>query len=413
MRLQQVRFQEILAGVVTLSVFLATTHAPGDEAALTRTRVAEIVKLAPAARVAQFETAVFGAAVTAAGVLSLENPVLSGLGGVRFNPDGSRPFSGTATLSWPIELGGQRGARVEAAKAEYRSAMASAESGARRLLLGALLQHQLVLRDEREVALFSERHALSQRFYAAAQRRRAAGSVPELDVALAAMQEKQDASSRASAEGAREADRLALLALLGLSAPSGVEGALVPEGEPPPLAALMQGVGQRVEVRAATAALDAAQAEAVRARSGRWPAVNLLAQYERDDGANIGLLGLAIPIPVLNANRTEVATSAAEVQAATARVAQSRVLVEGQIKELYARYLATQAAMDSLAPTEALASRAVSLATRGYELGENDLPSVLLVRREAIAVQAALLEAQHTHAAVKLELLVTAGRNPE
>jgi len=55
----------------------------------------------------------------------------------------------------------------------------------------------------------------------------------------------------------------------------------------------------------------------------------------------------------------------------------------------------------------------VSLATRGYELGENDLPSVLLVRREAIAVQAALLDVQQTHSAVKIELLVTAGRNPQ
>jgi outer membrane protein, heavy metal efflux system len=411
MRLQ-VCFQKILATALAISTFLATADAHADEVALTRRRVAELVKAAPAARVAQLEAAVFGAAATAAGVFSLENPVVSGLAGARFNPDGSRPFTGQAALAWPIDLGGQRGARIEGAKAEHRAALASAESGARRVLFGALLQHQLVLRDEREVALFSDRHALSQRFYAAAQRRQAAGGVPELDVALAAMQEKQDASSKASAEGAREADLLALLTLLGLSGPSVVEGALVPEGDPPPLAALVQSIDQRAEVRAARAALDAAQALAARARTGRWPTLSLLAQYERDDGANIGLLGLAIPIPVLNPNQAEVATSAAEVGAAAARAAQSRTVAEGQLKELYARYLATKAAMDALAPTEALASRAVSLATRGYELGENDLPSVLLVRREAIAVQAALLEVQHTHAAVKIELLVTAGRDP-
>ena len=59
-----------------------------------------------------------------------------------------------------------------------------------------------------------------------------------------------------------------------------------------------------------------------------------------------------------------------------------------------------------------LASQAVDLATRGYELGENDLASVLLVRREAIEAQAALLDAEHTHAAAKIELLVAAGRLP-
>lgn len=412
----RVFFARFASAVVVLSLFLASARAraDGEETSLTRRRVAELVKAAPATRVTQFEAAVFGAAVTAAGVFSLDNPVISGLVGSRFNPDGSRPLSGQATLSWPIDLGGQRGARVEGAKAQHRAALASAESGNRRILLGVLLQHQLVLRDEREVALFTDRHALSQRFYAAAQRRQAAGGVPELDVALAAMQEKQDASSKASAEGAREADLLALLALLGLSSPpSIVEGPLVPEEDPPPLAVLMQTVDQRVEVRAATAALDAAQAQATRARTARWPTVSLQGQYERDDGADIAMIGLAIPIPVLNANRAEVATSAAEVDAAEARAVQSRVMVEGQLKELYARYLATKAAMDSLAPAEALASRAVSLATRGYELGENDLPSVLLVRREAIAVQAALLEAQHAHATAKIELLVTAGKDPQ
>ena len=140
--------------------------------------------------------------------------------------------------------------------------------------------------------------------------------------------------------------------------------------------------------------------------------MNVLAQYERDDGANIGLVGLAIPIPLLNANRVEVATSAAEIDAAEARMAQSLLVAGGQSQELYARYLATKAAMDALAPTEALATRAVNLATRGYELGENDLASVLLVRREAIQVQAALLEVQHGHSAVKIELLVMAGRIP-
>jgi cobalt-zinc-cadmium efflux system outer membrane protein len=66
-----------------------------------------------------------------------------------------------------------------------------------------------------------------------------------------------------------------------------------------------------------------------------------------------------------------------------------------------------------LAPTAALASRAVNLATRGYELGENDLASVLLVRREAIEVEETLLETQHAHAIVKIELLILAGRVPQ
>jgi outer membrane protein, heavy metal efflux system len=403
----------IAAIAAALTLFLLSGHAHAQHAALTRQRVAELVRIAPATRVAQLEAKVSEAAVTAAGVLSLENPVVSGMGGVRFNPDGSRPFNGVATLSWPVDIGGKHDARVEAAKAEYRAATASAAGDERRLLLGALLQHQLVLLDERQVAIAAARHALSERVYAAAQRRHAAGGVPELDVALAAMQEKRDAPSKATALGSRDADKLVLATLLGLSTNPAVEGSLVPEGEPPPLAMLIERADQRPDVRAATAAVEAAQAKSARERATRWPTINVLAQYERDDGANIGLLGLAVPIPVLNANRVEVATTAAEVNAAKARVTQSRTAAGGHIKELYARYLATKAATDSLAPTAALATRAVTLATRGYELGENDLASVLLVRREAIESEAALLEAQHAHAAVKLELLVTAGKVPQ
>jgi outer membrane protein, heavy metal efflux system len=415
MSVHQFCFRKMRAAGVALHIIICGTSYAGaekEQPALTRSRVIELVKDAPGTRVTRSEAAVLGAAVTAAGVLSLENPVLSGLGGQRFNPDGSRTLSAQASLSWPVELGGQRGARRDQAKAEHRAAIVSAEGGVRQILLGALLQHQQVLRDEREVALAAERHALSERFYAAALRRRA-GSVPELDVALAAMQEKQDASSAATAEGARAADQLALAALLGLSTPAPVEGSLVPAGEPPPVATAMVGIEQLVGVRAATAALDAVHARSARARAARWPTLNVLAQYQREEQADIALVGLAIPIPILNANRGDVATTAAEVELARARVAQSIIAANGQILELYARYLSTKAAMDTLAPTEVLATRAVSLATRGYELGENDLMSVLLVRREAIAAQAALLDVQHTHAAVKLELLVTAGKDPQ
>ena len=404
--------QGVVALSATLTFSLFSAAARGEDGSLTRQRIAELVRTAPSIRVVGAEANVSRAAVTAAGVLSLENPVVSGMGGIRFNPDGSRPFSGVATVSWPVDIGGKGDARVEAAKADYRAATASATNDERRLLLGALLQHSLVLRDERQVAIATARHALSERVYAAAQRRHALGSVPELDVALAAMQEKRDASSEATARGSRDADKLVLLAALGLSTNPVVEGSLVPEGEPPPLATLLGQTDQRPDVRAATAALDAAQAKAASERATRWPTINVLAQYERDDRANIGLLGLAVPIPVLNANRTEVATTGAEVHAARARMAERRTAASGQIKELHARYLATKAAMDSLAPTAALATRAVTLATRGYELGENDLASVLLVRREAIESEAALLEAQHAHGVAKIELLVIAGKVP-
>jgi cobalt-zinc-cadmium efflux system outer membrane protein len=401
----------LCVALAAASVVVGPARAYCAEPPLTRARIAELVEAAPAVRVARADASVSSARVTAAGVLSLENPVVSGLGGVRFNADGTRPFNGVATLSWPVEVG-KRGARVDAAEAEYRSAVAATHLQSRNVLLSALLQHATVLRDERAVAVATARHALSARVYAAAQRRHAAGSVPELDVALAGMQEKRDASAQASAAGIRDADRTTLATLLGLLESPPAEGSLIPEGEAPPLAAMTGRVDQRPDVRAAAAELGAARARMERERAVRVPTINLLAQYERDDRDNIGLVGVALPIPVLNANRAEVLASTAEVDATKARATQRRMLATGELRVLHARYTATKVALDSLAPAAALAARAVTLATRGYELGENDLASVLLVRREAVEAEAALLEAQHAHASAKIELLVAAGKMP-
>jgi outer membrane protein, heavy metal efflux system len=382
------------------------------EPALGRARVVALVRQAPGARVARSETAVATAALNAAGELSLENPVFSGMGGLRFNADGTRPFNAVATLSWPVDLGGKRGARRHAAEAEQRAAAATGDDQERKLLLAALLQHALVLRDERALQIAVARHALAERVLAAAQRRHAAGGVPELDVALAAMQEKRDASAEASARGDHDAGMATLSALLGAAGDAEVSGTLVPEDDVPALAPLLKRVDQRPDLRAAGATVVAAQAKAERERTLAAPTLSLLAQYERDDGDNLGMLGLAVPLPILNANRLEIASSAAEVDAARARAAQARALAQGELKALHARYLATKTALETLAPTAALARRAVNLATRGYELGENDLAAVLLVRREAVEAEGALLEAESAHAAAKIELLVAAGKIP-
>jgi cobalt-zinc-cadmium efflux system outer membrane protein len=186
-----------------------------------------------------------------------------------------------------------------------------------------------------------------------------------------------------------------------------------PADHVPPLAMLLEHILENPVVRTAGASLKAAKAVADRESAAGWPSVSLLGQYQLDEGANTGIVGLSIPIPVLNANRSAVVTASAEVRVSEARMTQTRFAAEGQMKSLYVRYDATRKAVEALEPTAELATRAVTLATRGYELGEHDLGSVLLVRREALEAQLALLEAQYTHAAVKIELLVTSGRIPQ
>ena len=172
-------------------------------------------------------------------------------------------------------------------------------------------------------------------------------------------------------------------------------------------------LNQSGPVKAATARVDAARARAARERSAGAPTLNVLAQYERDDGANIGMVGLAVPLPLLNANDVAKATSAAEVQAARAELDEVGATTAGKFRELYARYDATKRSRAALTSTAATVAEALALATRAYELGEGDLASVLLVQREALEVERAVLEVEYSHAIAKLELLVAAGRTPQ
>jgi cobalt-zinc-cadmium efflux system outer membrane protein len=403
----------LLAASVVLSCALAGPAA-AEEAPLTRARVAELLRVAPSSRAADARTRAAAAALNAAGATTaLEEPVLSALGGVRFQPDAQRSFSAVASLSVPLDLGGQSAAQGDAARAELRAASATRDAEGQRALLGALLQHARVLRDERQLTLARERRVLAARLVAAAEKRRLAGSVGALDVTLASLQDRRDASFEAAAAGERDAERLELWAQLGLSASveMAVTGDLVPSAEPPSLAALVTDTDGRADVRAARAEVLAAQTRAAQERAARWPAPSLLAQYERDDGANIGLAGLALPLPLFNGNRLAIATSAAEVGVAEAQLELATQQAEGAIRGLWSRYRSTKAVWEALTPTAALAAEAVSLATRSYELGEGDLASVLLARREAIEAQMALLEAEHAHGSAKIELLVAAGRS--
>ena len=405
----------VLGALSALVILCIGERAHAQQVELSRAYVVRRLTEAPEARASEAQVGVSRAAVTAAGVLSLDNPLLSALGGVRSNPDGSKRLAGAATLSWPVDTGGKRSDRVDAATAEHRDARSAGNLRKQQLLLTVLLRHAMSLRDTQQVALAEARAANSLKVLQAAKRRHIAGSVPPIDVSLATLQHGRDAAAALSARGEYNADTLRLAAMLGLTTEetTRVSGALVPLEEPPPLDVMLRRIDKRSDLQTATTRVQAAQARASRERSAASPTINILAQYERDDGSNIGTVGVAVPLALLNANASARATSHAEIRAAQAERAALRAAAMGEIRAHYATYVATRQAREALAPTAAAVSESIALATRAYELGEGDLASVLLVHRETLEAQRALLDAEYAHAAAKLELLINAGRTPQ
>ena len=222
------------AAWVAAASLLWSSFAQAEAQALTRQRVADLVKVAPAAQVVRpkWASRELGGGCRR---LSLENPVVSAWAACASTPTvvalqrrGDRFLAGRPRVA-SVALAGRR-----EAKSRARRPRLTLEE--RKLLLGALLQHAAVLRDQRQVAIATERQTLAARLLAAAQRRRAAG---------------QRARARRRAGGAaEEARRLGLShscrrsrgrrrcssRMLGLSGHTPVTGELVPDGEPQALA---------------------------------------------------------------------------------------------------------------------------------------------------------------------------------
>ncbi len=89
-----------------------------------------------------------------------------------------------------------------------------------------------------------------------------------------------------------------------------------------------------------------------------------------------------------------------------------RMRAEGELRAAYARYQAARATVDALATARSAVEDAERLATRAYELGQNDLASAVMVRREAALARMSDLEARIMLARARVAVDRTAGTLP-
>lgn len=278
-------------------------------------------------RIAREEAAAAQARAVSAGAFL--NP---GLGAVREQlSDGDREYDETVlSLSQTLEIGGQRGLRREAARRAADAA--GARLDAERLRLGFEVRRAFILTAgaESQLAALGQTTDVVRRVEQAGQARFAEGDIS--DFARRRLQVEraryEDLFARAYLD-LNQAGRDLLLLVSPDSLAS--EGLLLPRQPldslaiPIPAAALdtvPPAAAERPDVRAARAEVEAARETLTLAGRERIPDITVTGGYkDQADGLHGGVIGLSVPLPLLDRNAGRIAEARADLGRTEARSA--------------------------------------------------------------------------------------------
>lgn len=332
------------------------------------------------------------------------------------NIAGSGAFSGlsateyTLAVGQRIELGGKRGARVEAAEAQAQ--LANLRAGLAGAELGFLVRDRYVA-----AAAAAARVELAQDVVERNEElARIAGVLVEVgrEPPLRAMRaEAALAEARAELQATEAAS---LAARAGLASLWGEQGTppLVPGDFPdirPPGTVLVSATGLQLQV--ARAESTAAAAEIERERSLRVPDPVVSAGVRRfeENNDNAFLVGVSIPLPFGNRNQGNIAAAEARLRAANAREAVALADFEQAVTRARAEYLAAEARVETLSTTSLpQADEALRLVRIGYRNGRFPLIEVLSAAEARDAIREALIVAQEDRGQAAAELIRLAAK---
>lgn len=289
---------------------------------------------------------------------------------------------------WEVELGvplwlpGQRTA--SAAHAHDALAQLVAQRAALRLAIADEVRTRWwalsAAREARELAL--RREETARELESDVVRRFEAGDLARMDANLARSERLAARADVVEAQAAVRRAETALQALTGLKPPTG----LAAEGAADALSA----IEEHPEMRAATAAAQAANAALlVAARSDR-DAPRIAVRMERERGvggvpfSNAVGLKLSIPFSSGPGSRQRIAAALAEVKRTEAERASTKLRLEAEVARARADLEAAEKQLDIAAQRRQFTADNLLLAERSFALGQSDLASLLRTRAAAL-----------------------------
>jgi outer membrane protein, heavy metal efflux system len=351
--------------------------------------------------VAEVDTA--KARLAGASLLFQGNPSLTAAVGPRSSPLGNSRDESLQLLQ-PIEIGGQRGARVEAAEALVDVAEGRLRARRGEIAAASREAYGRAFAAEQRARLAAEALAVAQEGVAAAQERFEAGAAALLEVNTARVELGRMARDRSEAER-RNAEALGDLHLL-----LGLDPARIPvlQGE---LGVEERGVleerqlieralANRAEIAISRRALEAATAQARLTIRERIPTPKIGVSYTREEESDTEIVQglLSFDLPLFNRNQEARGVAAARVSQLETEVAATIRRVRQEVSTAVSRLRAARSAADGFAGDVVKAMQEnMELGLESYRAGKIDFLQLLLIRRQA-------LEARNEHIDVLEEL---------
>lgn len=324
-----------------------------------------------------------------ASLLFQNNPSVSAAAGPRSSGAGKTRDSNVQIVQ-PVEIAGQRGARIAAAEAAFDAVEARLQALRSEVTAKVRESFGHALAAEQRLSLASEARAIAQQGVSAAEERFGAGAAALLEVNTARVELGRASRGRAEAERSRAEALGDLRLLVGLDPVQAltVQGELktaVPPGDAGRF--VERALVNRAELRASRRALDAANAEE-RLASKEWiPTPRIGASYSREEESNATIVQglLAFDLPIFNRNTAARGVAAARVRQLEAEREATERRVTQEVLTALARLDAARSAAEGYADDVVKAMQQnMELATDSYRAGKIDFLQLMIIRRQAV-----------------------------
>ena len=363
------------------SVWAQASNASATLPAVTlQTALAQAMEHNPALRAAQQAVAASEGAMIQS--QARPNPELA------FSQEDTRRTTRSSSLQWnqPIEVGGKRAARmrvaehgVELARAELDTTRAALRADVRTAFVNLLAAQQRVQLNEKTLQIAAQARD-------AAAKRVIAGKAAPLEETKAQVAESSAQLALNQAQSGLRVARQQLALLWGGSglAVGEAMGDMVQLPQLPPQEQLLQKIEHSaLVVRAQQAFLQAqSTAELERAKRLPDPTVSVGVKRAEEAGRNQLLLGVSIPLPILDSNRGNQLQALRLADKAEDELQAARQLAQAQLLQNYEQ-LQTSRAQTLQLQSKVLpgAQSAYEVAAKGFSLGKFSYLDVLDAQR--------------------------------
>ncbi|HSI48881.1 MAG TPA: TolC family protein [Ideonella sp.] len=302
----------------------------------------------------------------------------------------------TATLDFPIELGGKRQARVTAAERGQDLARAELGNAQAQLRATVVASYFSVLLAQARVQLADDSAALATRAADAIAKRVAAGKVSPVDETRARVDQANAQLEAAEAVAELQAARHGLAALWGDEQPgfSEVTGDASQLPSPAALPELRQQLDASPALQASRIEASRRQAMVEVERSKAVPDITLSLGAKRDNelGRTQAVIGVSIPLPLFDRNQGSVLEAGRRALQAEDAHRATRLRLLGELQQATGQLALARSSVQTLQDTVLpAAQRAFDAASQGFEAGKFGFIDVIDAQRALLQARSRYL----------------------